>query len=492
MSIRAVILFDPTRTPNNKSSQLESPEEALAEARLLYYYSAGVQVDRAEQRSQASLIQGVVDFATFVSTGGGEKPESNEPVAVETEQLRYLIKEIEKNVFLTICFDRVGVTESVCNTVFDRFSQYYFLLHGSVTTQLSRGFSLNLTMDDFVPSFIAAEASGVTRSVPLAIRYAPVDAHALVSVHALGLELLTEFNKTSICDFAILYRGFLVSSSIEPDSLAPLYAYLTQSPVTGDISNVKLLRPPYGRIGTPAAVEVGGGSSAFGRCNYFDADNNSNGFLFGATGAGEGIFSPKIYLRNNTEGFLIAYLINGMMVVALSREIPSFVTLKRLETFLSDNNELNDETLPLLRSDYAKAMAAKGEGFDFVYLNKVSKSLIPIECALSRKDMKRASSFFTSRFMYPFADKTGNSAKTAAEDTREEELDSNINMLASTCEDISQISVKAGSNDGWKVFVRKGKDREMRFDFKDPKLPLWKVNSDISNFLKVKFESVAL
>jgi hypothetical protein len=40
--------------------------------------------------------------------------------------------------------------------------------------------------------------------------------------------------------------------------------------------------------------------------------------------------------------------------------------------------------------------------------------------------------------------------------------------------------------------MRKGKDREMKFDFKDTKLPLWKVNSDISNFLKVKFESVVL
>jgi hypothetical protein len=490
MSIKAVIVFDPIRIP--KDSQFENPEDALAEAKLLYYYSAGVQVERAEQRSQAGLIQGVVDFTTFVSTCGGDKPESTQPVSVETEQLRYLIKEIEKNIFLTICFDRIGITESVCNTVFDRFTHYYFLLHGSIINQLNRGFALNLTMDDFVPSFIAAEATGVTRSVPLAIRYAPVDAHALVSVHAVGLELLTEFNKASLCDFAILYRGFLVSSSIDPDSLAPLYAYLAQNPVTGDVSNIKLLRPPYGRIGTPAAVEVGGGSSAFGRCNYFDADNNSNGFLFGATGAGEGIFSPKIYLNNNTEGFLIAYLINGMMVVGISKEKPSFVMLKRLETFLSDNNELNDETLPLLRSDYAKAMASKGEGFDFVYLNKISKSLIPIDSALSRKDMKRASSFFTSRFMYPFSDRPGSSAKTAEEETRGDVLDSNINVLADYSQDISQIAVKSGSNDGWKVFMRKGKDREMKFDFKDTKLPLWKVNSDISNFLKVKFESVAL
>lgn len=94
--------------------------------------------------------------------------------------------------------------------------------------------------------------------------------------------------------------------------------------------------------------------------------------------------------------------------------------------------------------------------------------------------------------MYPFSDRPGSSAKTAEEETKENELDSNINVLADYSQDVSQIAVKSGSNDGWKVFMRKGKDREMRFDFKDPKLPLWKVNSDISNFLKVKFESVAL
>ena len=484
--IRAIFIFDPTRTvvgsPKSDIVNTISAEDALADAKLIFYHSS-VPIDASERRNQSNLIQGVVDFSRFVKYPGG-CDNKTDPLTVETDMFMFVVRQVEPDIYVCMCFDRNAISLVVAKNFLERFYDVYFLLHGRIRDRLT------VSMDDFVPAYISAETIGsLAKNIPTAIRYAPVEAHALVSVHSLGLELMSEF-QAYFSDFAILYRGFLVSSSIDPHSLAPLYSYLAMSSASGEVSNIKLLRPPYGRIGTPAAMESDGGSSSFGRCNYFDVDNSSHGFLFGPTGAGEAVFAPRVYLRSLTEGYLVSFLINGVMVVVVSRQVPEYVTLKRLETFLSDNNEFNEETLSLLRTDFTKSMAQTNhENFDLVYVNKVSKSLISFESTQGRKDMKRASSFFTSRFMYPFNDRN-NTGKNEAEDHNN--VWSNIDHLTDACNDVSQIAVKQSSEEGWKVFMRRGKDREMRFDFRDAKIPLWKVHSDIANFLKVKFVSVAL
>jgi hypothetical protein len=490
MGIKAVIVFDPKAEKQQISGLAE--EEALAESRLLFYY-ATCHVEPSERRSQASLIQGAFEFTKFVKNEKDDKRSSE--FKIETDQLLFTVRELDENIYIALVVERAKLNESVTSLILDRLISYYFLLHGSVREQLAQGFALSTTMDDFIPCFVASET--ITSGVPVSIRYAPVEAHALVAVHSLGLELLSEFRDSGILDFAIMYRGYLVSSSMEPDVLAPLYSYLVMNSSTGEVSNVKLLRPPYGRIGTPA-IALGGGSSAFGRSNFFDADNASNGFLFGPTGGGEAVFSPKVFLKGETNtsvssGYLLAYILNGVMVAVITRESPEYVLSKRIETFLVDNHELNEETLSLLRADFAKHLlnAHVKENFDFVYLNKVSKSLIPFNSSSGKKDFKRGTSFFSSRFVYPFGG-GAHAQNSASQTAREQAIDSRIAATVTENPDIASLALKASSDDGWKVFMRKGHEREMKFDFKDPKLPLWKVNADIAHFLKVRFESVVL
>ena len=492
MHVKAVIVFDPSQKPPAPIGGM-SEEEALAEARLLYYY-ASVHVEPQDRRSQSSLIQGVVEFTKFVRQSDPVGDET-EPLYIETDQLLYLVTPMtdsEGKIFLAIIFDRAMIrSKKYAKMILQRFQTYYHLFHGNVESQMKAGFSLGMTMDDFVPSFISAETqlSSSIKMAPIAIRYAPVGAHALVAVHSLGLELLTEFQPT-ISGFAILYRGFLVSSSVEAHSLVALYSYLALNTMSGDVSNTKLLRPPYGRIGT-AAIAPGGGSSAFGRCNFFDAENSSHGFLFGPTGSGEAVFSPQIFFPSEKGSrYLVAYIINGVMVIVFTRESPEFTFLKRLEAYLTDNSEFSEETLSLLRTDFAKAVETSGstdEKFNVVYFNNQTKSMIPFDSSSSQgKDFKRSASLFAARFLTPFG------SRIIQEGSQGEDVAANIDMLIDENPDIANVSVKASSNDGWKVFIRRGKDREIRFDFKDSKVPLWKVNSEISHFLNVRFDSVAL
>ena len=483
MAIKGVIVFDPSAGAD------VSDEEMMAEKRLSFFYSV-VPVEPAERKSQASLIQGAMQFSTFVKNSDNNN-DTELFFSIETDYLLYLVRELDSGIFVTLIVERSSLTQAAGKLILNRFVAYYRLLHGSVRDQLNQGFPLTVTMDDFVPCFIASETD--TSAFPIAIRYAPVEAHAVVSVHALGLEILTEFKDSGVIDFAILYKGFLVSSSLEPETLAPLYSYLVLNSATGEVSNIKLLRPPYGRIGTPA-IALGGGASAFGRCNNFDADNTSNGFLFGATGAGEAVFAPRIFFPDKKSGYLVAYILNGAMIVVITRESPEYVLLRRIETLLVDNHEFNEETLSLLRADFAKASLAsnnKENGFDFVYLNKVTSSLIPFDSASGKKDLKRGASFFSSRFVYPFAG-TGSGSPSRTQAALEEAIDSAIESAVRENPGLASVALKASSDHGWKVFMRRGQEREMKFDFKDPKLPLWKVNADIAHFLKVRFDSVVL
>jgi hypothetical protein len=485
--IKALIVFDPNRKPDNSHRIGLCEEEALAEARLLYYY-ATCHVDQSERRSQSSLIQGVVEFSTFVNQ---TEPDKSSPLSIETDQLLYLVKEIESQIFISIIFERNRISERNSKIILSRFIQYYHLFHGSLVKQLASGYSLSVTMDDFVPSFIASEGT-CGKLTCSAIRYAPVEAHTLVAVHSLGLELLTEFQNI-ISDFSILYRGFLVSSSIDPHKLAPLYSYVALNSATGEVSNTKLLRPPYGRIGT-AAIALGGGSSAFGRCNFFDADNSSHGFLFGPTGSGEAVFCPPIYMMEATEPkYLVAYMINGVMVLVLAKESPEFTFCKRFEAYLTDNNEFNQETLSLLRSDFSRGATSKDERFDFVYLNNETKSLFQFDSSGSENKLKRGNSIFSSsRLLTPFGSRIFSDKSEGEGGQSEDQLTGKIDQLVEEHPEIANIAVKASSNDTWKVFIRRGQEREMRFDFKDSKIPLWRVNSDISHFLKVRFDSIVL
>jgi hypothetical protein len=479
--VRAVIVFDPSKTAVETPGM--SIEDATADAKMLYYYSPEV-VEVGDRRNQSNLLQGVVEFGSFIDSPAEPAQSHSKSFSVDTEQLSIEILQVEQGLFLAIVVGKPNSGDSAQFLL--RFYAYYKLLHGTFRDQLASRIPLSSTLDDFTPCFVAAEC-GPTRALPIAIRYAPIEPHSLVSVHALGLELACEFENW-IIGFAMLFKGFLVSTSIRPEALAPLFTYLVMNPVTGDVSNTKLLKPPYGRIGTPA-IARGGGSSAFGRCNYFDSENSSHGFLFGPTGAGESVFCPHVVLEDGTSGYLVAYIINGLMAVAVVRSVTEFAPFRRFENFFTDNNELNDEVVPLLRSDFAKVQNVAKEQFDFVYLNSVNKALIPHDASAASAAMKKGQSFFSGRFLYPFNDKGKRIDAATPEDT---EISAAIERLAESSPDIAEIAVKASSNKGWKVFIRRGKQRQVSFDFKESKVPLWKVDADIANFLQVKFESVML
>lgn len=477
--IRAVIVFDPSRAVSGDPNPSLSPEDAVADAKLLYYYSPDF-VDPSDRRNQSNLLQGIVEFGSFIDSPADTAASYSKPFSVDTENSVIAIQQVEANVFLCIVVSNLALCDT--HTILHHLYSYYKLLHGSIWDQKT----LSGTMDDFLPNFFAAELGANQRLAPIAIRYAPIDAHALVAVHALGLELICEF-ESWILGFGFFFKGFLVSSSFVPDAFAPLFAYLVMNATTAAVSNTKLLRPPYGRIGTPAIA--GGGSSAFGRCNYFDSDNYSHGFLFGPTGVGESVFCPQVELNDGTKGYLVAYIINGLMAVLVVRSNTQFGTFKRFENFLTDNHELNDEIIPLLRSDFAKAHNGGKEQFDFEYLNGVNKSLIPHDSHAATAGLKKSQSFFSGRFLHAFNDKGKRTDSVAGEDI---EVSAAIERLADSNDEISQIAVKAASNKGWKVFVRRGQQRQIRFDFKDSKIPLWKVDVEIAHFLQVKFESIML
>lgn len=136
---------------------------------------------------------------------------------------------------------RAITVKSVAVNLLNKFISYYELLHGPLTLQIDAGYSLADTFDDYVPCYIGAEGG----TVPHGIRYAPVDRHCIVATHSLGLEMLYEFSEF-ISEYAIMYKGHLISSSIAPESLVSLYSYLVLCSRTGSVSNTKLLNPPTG------------------------------------------------------------------------------------------------------------------------------------------------------------------------------------------------------------------------------------------------------
>jgi hypothetical protein len=261
---------------------------------------------------------------------------------------------------------------------------------------------------------------------------------------------------------------------------------------SGSVSNSKLLNSPYGRINSPAVVE-GGGSSSFGRCNFFDSDNSSNGFLFGPTGGGSSVFCPEIHLRDGSSHFLCVYVINNFMIVVLLRNLNNFELFKSIELFFTENSAFNDEIIPLVRSDFAKsANSSPNFAFDFTYRNLVNKSLIASDRNTfgehNRKEKKP--SFFSRSFLYPFTDRF---ASGTPDTLRFEDLvKCKIADVAKKFNDISNISVKKSTNDGWRVLRRSGLFREVDFHFNDPKTPLWKINTEIQYVFRHKFDSIFL
>ena len=437
MILQGVIVFDPSRKCVNPTVDL-SPDEAEQEAKLLYYYNESSFPTAYDKRTQSSLLEGVFGFAKFCQNS---TTSSTCPLIMETAKYRFIVSEVEPSIYISLIYDVLAV-ESACVDIFEIFKKYFYLLHGSIR-DLIQNEHLD-SMDDFVPCFVKS----VTDVFPkFGIRYAPVERHAFVAVHSLGMELLYEFDQVD--EFAIFYRGLFISSSMDPETVCPLYHYLVTTP-RGTVCNTKLAEPPFGRIGTPAILP-GGGSSSFGRSN---AMIKENGFLFGPTGEGEGVFCPLVFLQTSA-GYLCVYILNGLMFVFVLKSVSNFSVFKRIEKYLSENNEITYEILPLLNTSVVNSC-----GKHLWFINKVNMSIVSEEISTQYGFLwslvKQPPSKSTMQICHP------------------------TNAI--------EFAYKPATNEGWHVFRNKNQ-REFVVRLADHKMPLWKVNGEIERLIAEKFNA---
>jgi hypothetical protein len=444
--LTSLVIFDPS----------ERVAEEGPDGHMLYAYYA--------EKNFASLMQGVVDFTNFWKT------DKREFYTIRTEMHVILLREVEDSIILGMVFP--GSVET-SKKFFSKFHETYILLHGTIRHQIEHIYPLQDTMDDFIPAFIAAEMGGIPRTT--GIRYAPVERHAFLAVHALGMELVDEYEPVE--EFAILFAGHLVSTSLDPVAFRPLFEYLVET--TAGVSNRKLASPPYGRIATPAVLP-GGGSSSFGRTNQI----GEKGFLFGADDSGN-VFCPLVYIHS--EGlqrpfYLCAYLLDELMFVFLlnSDSKPAASLFQKLSHQVSSNLDIHRELVPLLRSDLKHSQADDSAvPFGFAYRN-------PMNAAVMSKDSAKSEG--KSRFGFG-----GWGKQAATVDHAREALKQRMHALAESDDEIVEISVKSGTNQGWIHFEKGCTGRELMVDMhNDPKNPLWKALEEIDTFTSNKFSTVFL
>lgn len=457
--IVSVSVFDP----------VERPTEDGNDHHLLY----------GDSKSFAALMQGVVDFTTFCGNGATSSEEDQHYV-VTTKLHVIMMRRVEPRAVLVMVFGKEGR-----QSVFEKFYALYVLLHGSFEMQQQQGFPLRDTLDDFVPAFIACEVN--TGETP-GIKYAPVERHAFLAVHALGMELVSEYSPVK--HFLVLWDGMLLATSVDPVQTAPLYQYLVVEG-SGKVSNKKLTQPPYGRISTPAVLP-GGGSSSFGRCIR---QSGSKGYLFGTDDSGN-FFCPLVYLREDNKlvsYYMCAYLMDGLMFVLLldSTAKPENSLFTKLAHQLSSNLDIPRDLVPLIESDLkhdADDLDPSSVPFGFSYRNPLNASVMSVGMHEKAK-ISRLGKFQWN--LNPFGG--GPDKHASVPKSKRDGLQARLQALVDVDEDIVEVSVKTGSNEGWMHVARGTSGREILIDMhKDPKVPLWKALEEIDTFTSARFSTVFL
>jgi len=472
-----------------------SPEEIDADTKLIYYFPSET-TPIEDRRNQSSMIRGMIDFSVFCSNG--QIADITKEYFKVRSSNNFIIAKNIGGIFLAIVFDfSSGVTEQYCMQMYGNFLSIFHLLHGPIQSLSANG-TLSDMLDDFVPSYVAAESSGDAKNIFFTgIRYAAVDRHGFVGMHALNLEILAN-HETEILESIILFDGNLVCSSLSPERLRPLYEYLVMNTRTGAVDHAKLSVSPYGRIGTPAALP-GGGSSSFGRSNRF---SENSGWLFGPTGEGECVFCPSVHVvpessSDVTGQPMAAFVISKLMFIFLFApgKKQTFSTFREIEIFLTDNNELHKEILPLLVQDAAAANAAdlkeQSSSLEFTYLNKLNQSMM---CSVGSNGIKQNTTHagprkFWSSMTANFIIRSNPSSNGTTE-MMSEQLSGRMRGMIADRDDVFEIAVKLSPNDGWQLVKKSKSDREMFFKFKNPKFPLWKILEDIEVVSETRFSSV--
>lgn len=486
MGIVSVLIIDPSVEPptNNDSEDASpvSPEDKLADAKLLYYFpSESTAAD--DRRTASSIFRGIVEFAMFCGNNQVGRRE-DEFFKVKSSNVYTVMKFVEPNILLVIVFDLIE-SDWTAENLFNRFYETYYLLHGLIGSKSN----LTDTFEDFIPSFVSAETViGEESSFTLnGLRYAPIERHGFVAMHAVGLEILAE-HENDIFDFFILFSGHLVSMSFCPDTFRPLYNYLVMNMRDGSVDNAKLSLPPFGRIGTPAALPLGGLSS-YGRTNKFDT---RAGWLFGPTGEGECVFCPHVFLNGDTNGTPLAVYVSQELLFGFTLKSTNPMVFKKLEKFISDNNELNKEIIPIIRNDFALSLSVSAaeddEPLKYVYHNKVNQSGMFSKSGKTQMNQPSAAKKLlrsATSLLYPF---TGTPPLESPKHGRK--LKGRIQELMAQRPDVCEIAVKRSVHQGWSVGKRSQSGREIYYEFKNPRVPLWKALTEIEQFNTSRFNSV--
>ena len=489
MGIVAVLVIDPSQEPprlEEEDLSPVSPEDRMADAKLRYYYpSESTPIE--DRRNISSILRGVLEFATFCANGTVAEGSF---LKINSSNVFTIMKKVEANILLGIVFDKFE-SDYTAERLFMKFYETYYLLHGLIGNQAN----LSDTFEDFIPSFIdtetvVGEASTCTLN---GVRYAPIERHGFVAMHAIGCEILAEFEK-EISDFFILFSGHLVSMSFTPEMFRPLYNYLVMNGRDGSVDNGKLSVPPYGRIGTPAALP-GGGLSSYGRSNKFV---NRSGWLLGPTGQGDCVYCPHVYLGGSSEGSPLGVFVLQELLFGFTFKATSITVFKKIEKFLTDNNELNKEILPLVRNDFMLSQSVSAAETDdpigYVYRNTVNQSGMFSGTRQAKQSPELSSSSAAKKILrsatsllYPF---TATPPLDSSSEKQTVELRDKMQYMMMVRDDVGEIAVKRSTHEGWRVSRRSQSGRDIFYAFKNPRIPLWKALIDIEQFNTSRFNSV--
>jgi hypothetical protein len=204
------------------------------------------------------------------------------------------------------------------------------------------------------------------------------------------------------------------------------------------------------------------------------------------------------------------FVISNLMFIFLFRsstKLP-FSTFKEIEKFLTDNNQLHKEILPLVLSDIAAANAADSQtpsSLEFTYLNTINQSMMmssPGAVIGSTSNQATGGEDVARRFWSTAANfvirsgsgkkDSGNGSTSGGNRTENPStiLSERMHELISSRPEVSEIAVKRSPNEEWKLIKKSKSGREMFFSFKNPKFPLWKILEDINVISETRFSSV--
>ncbi|KAF4693083.1 mitogen-activated protein kinase kinase [Perkinsus olseni] len=428
-TIKSFFVYSPVlkvedRTEENLASA-EDDDTRAAQAKLIYYYPSD-EHSPIEQRTQASLIEGVVHFAQAFRR---EEDCDDDVNLITTRDLALAIKQVEKDIWFTLVVDRKPLTgldgyqsipsspesapssdnqrqRPTCVTaqlesdedphlsapllqaVLSNAHEVFTLLHGPIEKFLhvendkpNAIDTLAALLHSFVPSYVDVLSYG-----PLGLfteltgfSYAPVERNTLVLMQAMLLSL--QEKHPDIKASAVLFDAHLLHSSIPLEDMKILYSYIVSTSIIGFrsdaptsiVSSTKMCEPPYDGMEED--------STSIWKSNHVTedmADGETGTFLFGPeAGSSERGVMPVVYLPSLGKGRLVALLYRGLMFVFVINAIPTKEAdselFSSLQQWVSESNSVS-QVAQLVRQQFGQAMSLT-DGYKFSYANNTNYAL---------------------------------------------------------------------------------------------------------------------